>query len=319
MKSIWCAARRPAGRRRLCAGRGRGPRSRRRRGAGPQPDDERRSGDPATALERSAPRRRDRRRRGRPHREEQQPGVQGRRPRQQPVRLSRGVRLRRQGPRAAAARRRRADQRLHVGARRHRLHRLRRPPAHRPAEGRRAGVRLHRRRRGRLDRRADRQAQGLLRGRLDRLGREGALAARRGEDRRGVQLQDRAHPAAAQGGHPEGHRRLLRQRRRRTSGRGAGRHEPAGARRRLRHDQRLQRGRQRAPTCATWPTSSTAASPCAASPAPTSWTCASSSSRHGRLAARRPHQAPRDHLRRHRERRSRDDRPDGARTSARCW
>ena len=94
----------------------------------------------------------------------------------QPLRLSRVVRLGRQGPANAQNRARPFAHRPHARPGHDRLHRLRRAPAHRPAEGRRTGVRLHRRRGGGLDRRPDRQDQGLLRGRLDRLRREGALA-----------------------------------------------------------------------------------------------------------------------------------------------
>ena len=105
--------------------------------------------------------------------------------------------LRRQGRVEADRRSGAAAHGLHACARQWRLRRLWRPARDRQAQGRRTGVRLHRRRIGRLDRRPDRQDQGLLRDRLDRLRRQGGLAEV-ARARRRHQLQEGADPRRAE-------------------------------------------------------------------------------------------------------------------------
>ena len=98
-------------------------------------------------------------------------------------------------------------------------------------EGRRDGLRLGRRGRGRLGRRTDRQAQGLQGDRLRREPREGGLA--RGDRlRRGVRLSRGRGPR----GLARRHRRVLRQRRRQDA-RGSARGSAAA-----RSGRRVRRG-----------------------------------------------------------------------------
>jgi hypothetical protein len=107
--------------------------------------------------------------------------------------------------------------------------RLRGPARHRAAQAGRDGGGLGRLRRGGLGGGADRQDQGLPRGRHRGVPGQVRLRGARARVRRLRELQDRRPARVAQGGLPERHRRLLRERgRRRAPGRdAAAQHERA--------------------------------------------------------------------------------------------
>ena len=98
-----------------------------------------------------------------------------------------------------------------------RPHRLFRPAACRQAQGRRDRRGVGRGRFGRVDRRADREDQGLQRHRHRRRQGQVPLADVRTRLRRRGRLQGRRDLQGAAGGRPQGHRRLFRQCRRRHS------------------------------------------------------------------------------------------------------
>ena len=174
-----------------------------------------------------------------------QPQISARRVRGRWFRLA-GVRRGRRTGRADAADQNSRGCLAHVAAGRpgrDRADRLFRHSGRRPAATGRHLRRVRGRGRDRLDRRTDRQAQGLSCDRNCRRPGKMRLADARGALRRGYRLQGGGRGRAAPGVVSRRHRSLFRQRGRRHSGRGPGPHRAERARRIVRRHLALQRDR----------------------------------------------------------------------------